>query len=115
MEQKMVLKIMEECGELYDTLPDDASATWTFFIKVNEIVSKYKGVDCLMHVNFANGGVTQGMCVITDWKPGALAFQSDDGVLPKIQLIFPEDYVSFMEEIEPIFEVQYPEFPKDQE
>ena len=115
MEQKLALKLMDECGNLFDTLSDEEFTTWNFLREVNNIVSQHKNIDCLMHVNFANGGITQCMCVITDWQPGAIAFQSDDGDIPKMRLIFPEDYVAFMKEMMPIFEAKYPEFPKDQE
>ena len=113
MNQKTALKIMDECGELFDSLSNEELTTWNFLVCVNNIVSKYKGIDCLMHVNFANGSVTQCMCVITDWDPGAIAFQSDDGNLPEMRLIFPEEYVSFMKEMEPIFNTKYPEIPEE--
>lgn len=115
MEQKTAMKIMDECGNLFDTLPDEELTTWNFLIGVNNIVSHYKDIDCLMHLNFINGNVTQCMCVITDWKPGAIALQSDDGDLPKIRVIFPEDYIDFMKKMESIFDAKYPEFPAEQE
>lgn len=115
MEQKTAIKIMKTCGNLFDTLSDQELNTWNFLIEVNNIVSHYSGIDCLMHLNFANGNVTQCMCVITDWKPGAIAFQSDDGELPKMRLIFPEEYITFMKEMEPIFDAKYPIFPTEQE
>ena len=114
MEQKTAKKIMDDCGNLFETLSYEELDTWNFLIEVNKIVSNYKGVDCLMHLNFANGNITQCMCVITDWKPGAIAFQSDDGELPKMRLIFPEEYVVFMKEMEPIFDTKYPAFPNEE-
>ena len=115
MEQKTAMKIMDECGNLFDTLSDNEFTTWNFLREVNNIVSHYKGVDCLMHLNFANGGITQCMCIITDWQPGAIAFQSDDGEIPKMRVIFPEDYADFMSKMAPILDAEYPEFPTDQE
>ncbi len=114
MEQKTVIKIMDECGNLFDTLPDKELTTWNFLVGINNIVSNYKEIDCLIHSNFANGIITQCICVITDWKPGAIAFQSDEGELPKMRVVYPEDYIDFMKDMEPIFEVKYPEFPVDQ-
>ena len=114
MEQKIVKKIMDDCENLFETLSYEELNTWNFLIEVNNIVSNYKGIDCLMHLNFANGSVTQCMCVITDWKPGAIAFQSDDGELPKMRLIFPEEYITFMTEMEPIFDTKYPVFPNEE-
>ena len=114
MDQKIAMKIMNECGDLFNILPDEKFTTWNFLIEVNNIVSQYKGIDCLMHLNFANGGVTQCMCIITDWQPGAIAFQSDDGELPRMRIIYPEEYISFMKEMMPILDAKYPEFPADQ-
>ena len=108
MEQKIAMRLMDECENLFDTLPDAELTTWNYLVKVNNIVSHYKGIDCLMHLNFANGNVTQCMCVITDWEPGAIAFQSDNGELPKLRLVLPEEYIDFMKEMEPIFDVKYP-------
>ena len=113
MEQRTAMKIMEECDNVLDALPDEEFTTWNFLVQLNSIVSKYKGVDCLMHLNFANGNVTQCMCVVTDWKPGAIAFQSDDGEMPRVRVVYPEEYVDFMNEVEPIFDTEYPPFPED--
>lgn len=115
MEQRIVKKIMDECEALFDTIPNEQFTTWNFLVNVNRVVSEHEGIDCLMNVTFDNGGVGKALCVITDWNPGALAFQSDDGELPKMRVVFPEEYAAFMEEVEPIFEAQYPAFPKDQE
>jgi hypothetical protein len=115
MKQKIAMKIIDECGNLFDTLPSEELTTWNYLIEVNNIVSHYKGVDCLMHLNFANGNVTQCMCVITDWEPGAIALQSDDGDLPKMRVVYPEEYIDFMKEMEPIFDAKYPKFPDKQE
>lgn len=114
MEQKDAMKIMDECKNLIDTLSDEELTTWNFLVEVNNIVSKYKGVDCLMNVNFANGNVTQCICVITDWEPGAIVFQSDDGELPLMRAVFPEDYIDFMKDMEPIFDIKYPELPEEE-
>ena len=113
MNPNIVLKIMDECGNLFDTLPDDRLTTWNFFIEVNNIVSKHKGVDCLMHINFLNGSIVQGMCVITDWKPGALVFQSDEGELPVARVIHPDEYESFMKEILKFIDANYPALPTE--
>lgn len=114
MKQEIVEKLIDEYSELFELLPVQQMTSWTLFAKMNEIASRYENVDCLMHVNFANGAVTQGMCVFTDWKPGALALQSDDGKLPKLRIIAPDVYASFMGKMEHILEAQYPEFPKEQ-
>ena len=113
MEQKTAIKIVDECENIFKTLSSEEFTTWNFLAEVNNIVSHHKGVDCLMHLNFANGNITQCICVITDWKPGAIAFQSDDGELPKMRLIFPEDYFAFMKDMEPIFDTKYPSFPEE--
>ena len=115
MESKLAIKIMEECGRLFDTLPDERFNTWDFLFEVHKIVSKYKGLDCLMNVSFGNGNITKALCVITDWKPGAIAFQSDDGKIPKIRVICPEEYKEFMTEAITILDPDYPEFPEEQE
>ena len=114
MDQRIAMKIMDECGDLFDTLSDEELTTWNYLIAVNNIVSRYKGVHCLMHLNFANGNITQCMCVITDWEPGAIALQSDDGDLPKIRVVFPEEYSDFMKDMEPIFDAKYPKFSEEQ-
>lgn len=114
MQQKTVMKIVDECEDLLDRLSDEELTTWNLLVNINSIVSKYKGIDCLMHLNFANGNVTQCMCVITDWEPGAIAFQSDDGEFPRMRLIYPEEYIDFMKEMEPIFDIKYPTFPEEQ-
>lgn len=115
MTSKRALKIIKLIENLFDTLPDEQLSPWNFFVEVNNIVSQQDGIDCLININFANGGVTQGICVLTDWEPGAVVLQSDDGSMPKLRVVFPEEYVSFMEYMRPIFEAQYPEFPKEQE
>jgi cell division protease FtsH len=110
-----IKKIIDECDKLFDELSDEELTTWNYLIGVNNIIYHYKGMDCLMHFNFANGNITQCICVITDWKPGALVFQSDDGNLPKMRIVFPEEYIEFMKSMEPIFDVDYPDFPEDLE
>jgi len=114
MEVKKIKKIMNECGELFDILSDEELTTWNFLKEVNEIVSKYKEIDCLTNFNFANGNIIQCMCIITDWKPGALVLQSDNGDIPMIRLVYPEEYVEFMSKVEHIFNADYPEMPDDQ-
>mgnify|MGYP003302277776 CR=1 FL=1 len=113
MDAKLVHKIIDECKDMRDAFSDGQLTTWDFFVNVNEIVSEYadEGVECLMNVNFANGSVIQGLCVITDWQPGALAFQSDEGEAPHLQVIFPQDYEAFMESIKPFLFTEYPKFP----
>ncbi len=115
MEQKIVMKIIEECGDLYDTLPNEQLTMWDYFVNVNNIVGRYDGVDCLININIENGNMTKGICVITDWKPGALAFQSDEGELPKMRVVYPEEYMEFMMSLEPILDAKYPAIPGDQE
>ena len=113
MELNLIRDIIEECKSMRDMLPDSQNTLLDFFIGVDEIVSEYanEGVDCLMNINFKNGTVTQGLCLITDWEPGALAFQSDEGGPPEMRVIFPQDYESFMESVAPIFAAEYPKFP----
>ena len=114
MEVKKITKIMDECGSLFDTLSDEELTTWNFINEVNNIVSKYEGIDCLTNFNFANGKIIHCMCIITDWQPGALAFQSDNGDIPMMRLVYPEEYAEFMSKVEPIFNTDYPEIPADQ-
>lgn len=114
MKEKIVRELIDECDRLLENIPVEQLSVWSIFANINSIASQYDNVDCLIHVNFANGSVTQGMCILTDWKPGALALQSDDGGLPKLRLVLPEEYAEFMAQMESIFDVQYPVFPKDQ-
>lgn len=114
MEVKRLKKIIDECGKLFDTLTDEELTTWNFLNEVNNIVSKYEGIDCLINYNYANGSIIQCMCIITDWNPGALVFQSNDGDIPVMRVVFPEEYVEFMSKVEHIFNSDYPEIPADQ-
>ena len=114
MEIKKIKKIIDECGELFDELSDEELTTWNFISEVNNIVSKHKNLDCLTNFNFANGNIIQCMCIITDWKPGALVFQSDDGDLPTMRVVYPEEYGEFMKKMESVFNAEYPKIPEDQ-
>lgn len=114
MEAKKVINIMNQCGELFDTLSDEELTTCNFLKEVNNIVSKYEGVDCLTNTNFANGNIIQCMCIITDWTPGALVLKSDDGSIPKAHLVYPEEYAEFMKKIDPIFNSDYPKISEEQ-
>ena len=114
MKEKVISELIDECGRLLETIPTEQLSVWSMFANVNSIASQYDNVDCLIHVNFTNGRANQGICILTDWKPGALALQSDDGDIPKLRLIYPEEYVEFMEKMERIFDVQYPTFPDSQ-
>ncbi|MBE6160321.1 MAG: hypothetical protein E7157_04675 [Lactobacillales bacterium] len=114
MEIKKITEIINECDLLFDTLSNEELTTWNFLKEVNNIVSKYKGIDCLTNFNFANGNIIQCMCIITDWQPGALVFQSDNGDIPMMRLVYPEEYVEFMNKIQPIFDSDYPDIPEDQ-
>lgn len=113
MEQKTAMKILKECGALIDTLPSERFTAWDFLVEANAIISKHKGVDCLMHVNFVNGNVMQCMCIATDWEPGAIVFQSDDGEVPMARIVYPEEYEDFMNEIKPIITADYPKMPEE--
>ncbi len=115
MTQEIALKLIDECERLFNEIPAEKLSVWTIFANINSIASQYDSIDCLIHINFANGQATQGMCILTDWKPGAVALQSDQGELPKPRIIFPEEYVDFMNEMENILEVKYPGFPEEQE
>ena len=114
MEVKKIIKIISECEKLYDILTDEELTTWNFLNEVNNIISKYKGIDCLINFNFANGTIVQCMCIITDWQPGALVFQSDDGNIPIMRLVYPEEYEEFMNQVQPIFNSEYPKIPDEQ-
>lgn len=114
MEVKKITKLIDECGALFDTLSDEELTTWNFIKEVNDIVAKYKGIDCLTNFNFANGNIIQCMCIITDWQPGALVFQSDDGNIPIMRLVYPEEYEEFMNQVQPIFNSEYPKIPDEQ-
>jgi len=105
---------MNECEKLYDILSDDEFTTWNFLNEVNKIVSKYNGLDCLMNFNFVNGNIVQCICIITDWIPGALVFQSDDGDIPLMRIVFPEEYADFMGKVQHLFDFDYPKIPKEQ-
>lgn len=115
MKQRMVEKLINECAALYDSIPMEELNVWNYFVSVNNIVSDYEGLECLMNLNFSNGGITNGICVITDWEPGALVFQSDDGSIPKMRVVFPEEYEDFMGALEPIFTAEYPSISEDQD
>ena len=114
MEAKKIIKIIDECEKLYDVLTDEKLTTWNFLNEVNNIISKYKGIDCLINFNFANGNIVQCICIITDWTPGALVFQSEDGNIPVMRVVYPEEYVDFMNKVQHIFNSDYPEIPKEQ-
>ncbi len=115
MKQEIALKLLDECERLLDDIPAEKLSVWTLFANVNSIVARYETVECLIHINFVNGTATQGMCILTDWEPGALALQSDEGEIPRIRLIFPEEYVDFMKEMSKILDVKYPTFPEEQD
>lgn len=115
MELRKIEKLMNEWDKLIDTMNDEEFNTWNVFMAINHVASELQGLDCLMNMTFSNCVITQGICVITDWKPGAVVFQSDNGDIPKMRIVFPEEYVEFMKKVEPLFDVEYPEFPKEQE
>lgn len=115
MKEELVLKLIDECERLFDEIPAEKLTVWTLFANINSIASQYDEVECLIHINFANGTATQGMCILTDWKPGALALQSDNGEIPKLRLVYPEEYLDFMKEMGSIMDVKYPDFPEEQE
>ena len=114
MAPKVINKIIDECEQLLDTIPIQKLTVWNFFRKVNDIVGLHKGIECLINVTIYNGNIVKALCVITDWKPGALVFQSDEGEPPKMRLVYPEEYVAFMEKVMPIFDTTYPPIPEDQ-
>lgn len=114
MEAKKITKLVAECEVLFDTLSDEELTTWNFLREINNIVTKYKGIDCLTNFNYVNGNITQCMCIITDWQPGALVFQSNDGDIPIMRVVYPEEYIEFMEKMESLFNFEYPEIPKEQ-
>lgn len=105
---------MDECGRLFDILSDEELTTWNFINEVNNIVSKYEGIECLTNFNFANGKIIHYMCIITNCKPGALAFQSDNGDIPMMRLVYPEEYAEFISKVEYIFNTDYPKIPAEQ-
>ena len=115
MNAKTLEKIINECSNLYDTLPPEQLSTWNVFVSANNIAAKYDNVECMMNLTFGNGDVTQGICVITDWEPGALLLQSDDGSIPKLRVVFPEEFAEIMLMLEPIFTAEYPPVPKEQD
>ena len=53
------------------------------------------------------------MCIITDWQPGALVFQSYNVDIPMMRLVYSDEYTKFMNEVGPIFNTDYPEIPVD--
>ena len=115
MTVKTVNKLIDEYERILDELSIEHLTVWNIFTRINSIASNYENVDCFIHINFANGSATQGMCILTDWEPVALALQSDDGDVPKLRIICPEEFVSFMEEMDSILEVEYPVFPEEQD
>ena len=93
MIDKTTMKLIEEFEKLYD-IPAEKFTTWNFLVSVNEIVGRHENLDCLIHTNFINGNITQALCVITDWEPGAIVFQAEDGEIPKLRIVFPEEYLN---------------------
>lgn len=111
MRAKTAQQIAAEISEIIDTIPEGKRNTWNFLVRVNDIVSHYTDVNCLMHMNFYNGNMVQSMCVITDGKPGLLVLQSDDGSLPYMRMVDPEATADFLQKIDPIIFPEYPPAP----
>ena len=64
MKEKIVKELIDECSRLLETIPTEQLSVWSIFANINSIASQYDNVDCLIHVNFANGSATQGMCIL---------------------------------------------------
>ena len=118
MNANLVLEIMKKSEDVLDSIIDRMPegtplnfATWDYLNAVNGIISEYDNLDCLINVNFGNGSVMQAFCLITDWTPGggAIALRSNDGEFPSFHIIYPEDYLDFIDEVKPIFDTDYPD------
>ena len=103
----MTARTAQKISADIDTIPEEKLTAWNVLVKTNDVVSKYKGVETLMHMNFVNGSMVRAMCVMTDWKPGLLVLQSEDGALPYLRAVDPEETAEFMEKIESLFNTQY--------
>lgn len=108
-------KVINSMLAMLDKMSESEMNAWTMFVKANSVVSTFEELECLMNINFVNGSVSQGICVITDWTPGLIVLQSNDGELPKMYVVSPEETAKFMTEIEPLLEPKYPRIPHAQD
>lgn len=117
MDAKLTMKILERLGNAVDdianSLPEETpleDASWDFISIANKI-SEEEGVQCLINVNFFNGGVAQAFCLITDFEPygGAIALRSNEGEFPTLHIIYPEEFADFMSKTQCVFDKDYPE------
>lgn len=109
MKAEVAIQLIDTISEMLNTIQASELNTWSLFVKTNSIVSTFDDLDCLMSINFANGLVCQGLCVITDGAPGLVVLKSDEGELPKVYTVSPEDTSKFMKSVEYILEPKYPE------
>ncbi len=108
-------KVINSMLEMLDKMTESEMNTWTMFVKTNSVVSTFEELECLMNINFVNGTVSQGICVITDWTLGLVVLQSDNGELPKLYVVPPEETAEFMTKIESLLEPKYPQIPHNQD
>lgn len=105
--------IMDEYEKILDECDKNDLNTDYLFSMINKIASNYKNIDSILNVTYQNGVISQGICLITDWEPGALVFQSEDGKLLRIRVILEDEYNKFMLDNQEVLYPNIPELPEE--
>lgn len=98
-------KILDKCTE------KEINPSYLFSV-INKIASNYKGIDTILNATYQNGALIQGICVVTDWEPGALIFQTEGGKLPHVRVLLEDEYTKFMIDNQEVFYPNIPEIPE---
>lgn len=105
---EIIIKLAEQIEETDDL--------FAIFNKINTISTAYQNVFTRININYINGTAIQGICLVSDWKPGAIVFVSKEGERPYCKIIEPHEFFGFMDDtFYEIFEMEYPEYLFDEE